>query len=250
MDPLSTCLLVYLHPVSVNKQTNTNKITECQQSASRSSSAYASAPNDVWSLGVILVNLTCGRNPWKRASRSDSTYRAYLQDRHFLRTILPVSHELNSILQRIFDPNPVTRITLPELRNRIKSCPRLTNSPNPGMDSPPLSEVSDSSEYYVPESFTLSSPATPTDSAPATPQNQSVQGPFTYDKPLPSYGSDASFASQYYDAPLPESEPAPVPPMDYVTQPARPTTSSFWHFPFLRKNADLVTPHHAGVRIL
>ena len=40
-------------------------------------SYYASSANDVWSLGVILVNLTCGRNPWKQASFDDSTYRAF-----------------------------------------------------------------------------------------------------------------------------------------------------------------------------
>jgi serine/threonine protein kinase len=71
--------------------------SECQQSSSRPYACYASAPNDIWSLGVILVNLTCGRNPWKRASPEDSTFRAYLKDSKFLRTILPLSPELDSI---------------------------------------------------------------------------------------------------------------------------------------------------------
>lgn len=44
---------------------------------------YMCAPNDVWSLGVILVNLTCGRNPWKQASFQDSTYRAYTTSQDF-----------------------------------------------------------------------------------------------------------------------------------------------------------------------
>ncbi|KAK3947053.1 kinase-like domain-containing protein [Pseudoneurospora amorphoporcata] len=90
---------------------------------------YYCAPNDVWSLGVILVNLTCGRNPWKQASFEDSTYRAYVKSKDFLKTILPVSDELNDILARIFTPNPDHRITLPELRSRIFACSRFTQSP-------------------------------------------------------------------------------------------------------------------------
>jgi serine/threonine protein kinase len=84
------------------------------------------APNDVWSLGVILVNLTCGRNPWKQASYQDSTYRAYMRSPDFLKTILPLSDDLNAILGRIFDANPETRISLPELRNRILACSGFT----------------------------------------------------------------------------------------------------------------------------
>ncbi|CAK7219869.1 Serine/threonine protein kinase [Sporothrix bragantina] len=90
---------------------------------------YYCAPNDVWSLGVILVNLTCGRNPWKQASIEDSTYRAYARNPKFLKTILPLSDELDDILARIFAINPDQRITLPELKQRILACPRFTVSP-------------------------------------------------------------------------------------------------------------------------
>ncbi|KAE8391386.1 hypothetical protein BDV23DRAFT_182680 [Aspergillus alliaceus] len=41
------------------------------QTNSEEGSFYESAPSDDWSLGVILVNLTCGRNLWKRASADD-----------------------------------------------------------------------------------------------------------------------------------------------------------------------------------
>jgi serine/threonine protein kinase len=94
-------------------------------------SCYESAPNDVWSLGVILVNLTCGRNPWKRAEPRDDTYSAYLRDPHFLKSILPLSDELDDILRRIFEPNPHKRITLEELRDEIIRCPRFTVYPSP-----------------------------------------------------------------------------------------------------------------------
>jgi serine/threonine protein kinase len=116
-------------------------ITECQTVAPKAYSCYASAPNDVWSLGVILVNLTCGRNPWKRASFEDSTFRAYMKDPKFLQSILPLSPELDSILKRIFEFNPAKRITIPELRDLIVRCPRFTSAksmtPTP-LPSPPF----------------------------------------------------------------------------------------------------------------
>lgn len=102
---------------------------ECQQSNPRPLSCYASAPNDVWSLGVILVNLTCGRNPWKRASVEDATFRAYLKDPFFLKSILPLSDGLVCILSRIFECDPLKRITIPELRQLILDCPQFTLSP-------------------------------------------------------------------------------------------------------------------------
>jgi serine/threonine protein kinase len=85
---------------------------------------------------VILVNLTCGRNPWKQASFEDSTYRAYVRSPGFLKTILPLSDELDDILSRIFTRDPAQRIALPELRARIMACSRFTAPPAPAM--PPM----------------------------------------------------------------------------------------------------------------
>ncbi|OJD19443.1 RAN protein kinase [Emergomyces pasteurianus Ep9510] len=137
---------------------------ECQQSTPR---PYASAPNDVWSLGVILVNLCCGRNPWKRASSEDSTFRAYLKDPQFLRTILPLSVELNSILRRIFECDPQKRISISELRKLIVECPRFTLRPacpvsppsTPPCQSYPYLKESHDTVDFVP--YPVSPPAEP-----------------------------------------------------------------------------------------
>src|ERR1700712_5035762 len=83
---------------------------------------YLTAPCDVWALGVILVNLTCGRNPWRVASTADSTFRAYLSDRDFLKTILPISEDLNEILKLVFEPDPAVRITVSSFKALIMSC--------------------------------------------------------------------------------------------------------------------------------
>jgi serine/threonine protein kinase len=130
----------------------TDSRVECQQSNPRPYASYASGPNDVWSLGVILVNLCCGRNPWKRASTEDSTFRAFLRDPQFLRSILPLSPELNSILRRIFECDPHKRINLPELRRLIVECPRFTLRSGCTYSVPPSPRHS---LHYVKEPFEL-----------------------------------------------------------------------------------------------
>lgn len=128
---------------------------------------YYCAPNDVWSLGVILVNLTCGRNPWKQASFEDSTYGAYTRTPGFLKTILPVSDELNDILSRIFDPNPERRITLPELKARILACSKFTEQPAATLPTPPASPeptpvyVNNCEESAIDDEFDYPGPLSP-----------------------------------------------------------------------------------------
>ncbi|RUS13362.1 kinase-like domain-containing protein [Endogone sp. FLAS-F59071] len=95
---------------------------ECQGGLGYKLAAYDTAPNDVWSLGVILINLTAGRNPWKQAYLRDETFSAYLANPDFLKTILPISDELNEIVKRIFCVDPKQRITLSELKSQIMAC--------------------------------------------------------------------------------------------------------------------------------
>ncbi|KAI1810205.1 kinase-like domain-containing protein [Poronia punctata] len=139
---------------------------ECLDPSSRRP-YYLCAPNDVWSLGVILVNLTCGRNPWRQASFDDSTYRAFTKDQDFLRTILPLSDDLNDILGHIFTRNPDQRITLPELRKRILACAQFTipAAPETLLTTPgsPDSEYVDC-EDVISEDMSYDIPLSPTGS--------------------------------------------------------------------------------------
>ncbi|KAI8369163.1 kinase-like domain-containing protein [Choanephora cucurbitarum] len=103
---------------------------ECQGGLDQSRKiGYATAPNDVWALGIILINLAAGRNPWRLASLEDETFSGFLQDPNLLLKILPISIELNRILKRIFCLDPHRRITLDELHARISRCAHFTRTP-------------------------------------------------------------------------------------------------------------------------
>lgn len=114
---------------------------ECLDQSSRKPS-YQCAPNDIWSLGVILVNLSCGRNPWKQASEEDSTYRAFKKDRNFLKSILPLSDELNDILGMVFESDPEKRINVGQLKQLIFQCSSFSAPAQQLPPSPPQSPCS------------------------------------------------------------------------------------------------------------
>ena len=51
---------------------------------------YQTLSADIWSLGIILINMITGKNPWCEPSMNDEMYREYLSspdflERHFTR---------------------------------------------------------------------------------------------------------------------------------------------------------------------
>lgn len=178
---------------------------ECQASAPASQTYYASGPNDIWSLGVILINLSCGRNPWKRASLEDATYRAFTTEPHFLSSILPISYELEAILKRIFQANPAKRISIPELRELILACGSFTAQPR--LPTPPPTEYGRDIYAHVHahqqpyatahhEPVYAQQPFTPPQSPPAGPLQEHD---FNCDS-FSDSGSDSDNASDYSDS--------------------------------------------------
>ncbi|KAH8096586.1 Pkinase-domain-containing protein [Cristinia sonorae] len=83
-----------------------------------SQAPFCTRESDVWSLGVILNNMVTGRNPWHVASpANDEGFRQFLAEgADYLLQALPISRSAANLFSRVFDPNPVTRITLSQLR--------------------------------------------------------------------------------------------------------------------------------------
>lgn len=100
---------------------------ECQ--GSMNTKSYATKPNDVWSLGVILINLIVGRNPWKQANHRDQTFLTFLKKPDFLKKILPISDEVNDILMQVFKLDPDNRLTIEELKHKIINCNQFKRKP-------------------------------------------------------------------------------------------------------------------------
>ncbi|EIW55059.1 kinase-like protein [Trametes versicolor FP-101664 SS1] len=102
---------------------------ECQGGVFAPTRSYSPLFNDVWSLGIILLNLITGRNPWKSASADDCTFQAYLKDPlHFLPTVLPISPEVNLLLTRTLEVDWRHRITLREMRHALKAIDNFYSS--------------------------------------------------------------------------------------------------------------------------
>ncbi|KAE8218658.1 hypothetical protein CF319_g7508 [Tilletia indica] len=101
---------------------------ECQGGPLRRISKYSTPANDVWSLGVILVNLVCGRNPWKQACVSDQTFMEYVRNPHVLKDILPISEDTSTILRRIFTMDAQDRCSIAELRKMVSNVRSFTAS--------------------------------------------------------------------------------------------------------------------------
>ncbi|KAG0297968.1 hypothetical protein BGZ98_000357 [Dissophora globulifera] len=70
---------------------------------------YLPAKSDVWSLGIIFLNLRFGRNPWKMSRASaDATFAAYINDPKVLDGMFPeLSASALHFLHRVLcvDPN-------------------------------------------------------------------------------------------------------------------------------------------------
>ena len=192
----------------------------------------------------MLVNLTCGRNPWKRASFEDSTFRAFMKDPTFLRAILPISLELDVLLRRMFEFNPAKRATIPEIREMILRCPNFSASPSAvssPLPSPPFSPMDYNRDaafhacYQTPSVPTMAPLPGPVYSR--TPfQHSTSSGSSNSDNDsvfssCSSVSSTSSTSSYHHVSPHTHKFSTRVPQPQYVSPPA-PTNT--WFQPFIQ----------------
>jgi serine/threonine protein kinase len=106
-----------------------------------------------------------------------------LKDSKFLKTILPLSPELDSILRRIFECDPQKRISIPELRELVLHCPRFTTH-STGLMTPGYSPVPSASPVFIYPHFAPNVASPPPSSQFASP---TPEGLLIYEAPLAQY---------------------------------------------------------------
>ncbi|RPD65441.1 kinase-like protein [Lentinus tigrinus ALCF2SS1-7] len=96
---------------------------------------YDTRAADIWALGVILVNMITGRNPWEKASMRDEDFAQFIDDADYFYDTFPISKGACDILLDIFTMNPLQRISLRSLREAVMSTETFFRSQEE-MDSP------------------------------------------------------------------------------------------------------------------
>ncbi|KAF5347343.1 hypothetical protein D9756_009959 [Leucocoprinus leucothites] len=93
---------------------------ECQTSDATYEGIYSPQSCDIWSLGIVLLNIVTGRNPWKIATHEDPTFRSYRRNPYyFLPKILPISPQLNDVLAMMLSLEWRARPSIPEIRSAV-----------------------------------------------------------------------------------------------------------------------------------
>lgn len=81
---------------------------------------YSSEASDIWSLGVIYVNIVTGRNPWRKATTYDEHFHRYISDPDkFIENLLPMSQSASELLKRVLAFSPISRISLEEFKEAV-----------------------------------------------------------------------------------------------------------------------------------
>ncbi|KAI8342894.1 kinase-like domain-containing protein [Chlamydoabsidia padenii] len=89
---------------------------------------YDAAASDVWSLGILLLALMFGRNPWQEANLADPVFTEYKRHPVMLKhTLFPdLSLELLAWLQQaVLNPDPRQRVSVSDLLKQFQMLPAL-----------------------------------------------------------------------------------------------------------------------------
>ncbi|KAF5356393.1 hypothetical protein D9758_009497 [Tetrapyrgos nigripes] len=93
--------------------------------------AYSTMHNDIWALGIILINLITARSPWKQASTKDYHFNHFLNNNPWLLESLPISSSVFALLMQILQIQPSERLdSIPEIRRTLLAIQTLYASPD------------------------------------------------------------------------------------------------------------------------
>lgn len=92
-----------------------------EHSSATTAYSYSPEANDVWSLGVLFLELACGDRVWDAPCNTDARYQEFAADPSaLLRAEYPFNNRTRHLLLRMLSPEPL-RISLKELREEISS---------------------------------------------------------------------------------------------------------------------------------
>ncbi|KAE9397355.1 kinase-like protein [Gymnopus androsaceus JB14] len=95
---------------------------------------------DIWALGVILINIITRRQPWGSATLDDECYRAFGSKPKPYLLSLGISEDVAELLVKILVQNPYQRLHARDIRDRVlnihdffakRSTPPSAHAPNP-----------------------------------------------------------------------------------------------------------------------
>ncbi|KAI8060126.1 kinase-like domain-containing protein [Gongronella butleri] len=97
---------------------------------------YDAAASDVWSLGILLLALLFGRNPWQEATSLDASFREYMRNPTMLKDQLfpELSRPCAKLLQRVLAVHPADRPTVAELAQEFSQLDQLLDNNNNAKD--------------------------------------------------------------------------------------------------------------------
>ncbi|KAI9311511.1 kinase-like domain-containing protein [Dichotomocladium elegans] len=110
----------YLAPEHFDEADNTNMTVD--------DVPYDAAASDVWSLGVLLIALLFGRNPWQEASMMDPAFAEYRRNPAMLKDQLfpTMSTRCHQFLRMALAVDAHSRPSVAELKQVFVSIPQLT----------------------------------------------------------------------------------------------------------------------------
>ncbi|KAF8922724.1 kinase-like domain-containing protein [Mucidula mucida] len=84
---------------------------------------YLPKYNDIWSMGIILINLVTDSYPWDSAQSTDPLFEEYLNNPDFITENTPIemSSECSKLVTDILRLDPFQRVSLAQMRSAIES---------------------------------------------------------------------------------------------------------------------------------